>query len=771
MSSGFFGVLQDDSDDSDNDNNEQPRVHIPSYEDLSTSRADEETVLEAVYGTDFRRQEGVWRCARLEVDVRPPDVDTVGSSLTLSVQLGRLYPYVIPTIQLRNVQGLSQTEQLELMEQLTARAAELAQTGSVMMIEMVQVVEDFLADHNRDPNMSAWQQMREREALKQQQEAKVQEELNQIMNASAGKGVAISPVHSSTFASSASNANMQAPNLASTDIERELIRQREALDVARRFRRGKTTGSVEDEEASDLFDEESDDDGDFDDLEDANYMSHSSSRYKSDFVELGVLGRGGGGEVVKVRNRLDRRVYAVKKIILESERGRLANYAALQNRKLRREVTTISRMTHKNIVRYYQAWVERGTESAIGESEHGVSGSDERAEVKPENDEESDDNSSGGWWTNSPVESHLDTHMKQRRNREGEKKEDGSDGDDEGSNSSSNVSNETNSPRESELQRKDMHSSSMVDLLENENDYDFQSPLLTGLGFQNKMYDGLFDQKDAKQSTQPSEEFSDEAWDESSSVKVGAGHGKAILYIQMEYCSTTLRKLIDDGDMAKMEENEKWRLIRQILEALVYIHSRKIIHRDLKPGNIFVDTEGNIRLGDFGLATTHRTKSKVDEEENRSLIDSVYEAIEDISRLTGESRNSSPKGSGIVSSSESMTGGVGTTFYRAPEQEATNASSGDSSYTVKADMFSLGVILFEMFCTPFSTYMERAEILTALRGDRSGGKHAPLPSVKGNIVRDPSKEDLATRALGRFPDSFAETTPENIQRYESGRTH
>ena len=30
------------------------------------------------------------------------------------------------------------------------------------------------------------------------------------------------------------------------------------------------------------------------------------------------------------------------------------------NRKLRREVTTISRMYHKNIVRYYQAWVETG---------------------------------------------------------------------------------------------------------------------------------------------------------------------------------------------------------------------------------------------------------------------------------------------------------------------------------------------------------------------------------------------------------------------------
>ena len=60
-----------------------PPIDIPSYEDLSTSRADEETVLQAVYADDFRRHNGVWGCARLEVDVRPPDVERerIGSQL------------------------------------------------------------------------------------------------------------------------------------------------------------------------------------------------------------------------------------------------------------------------------------------------------------------------------------------------------------------------------------------------------------------------------------------------------------------------------------------------------------------------------------------------------------------------------------------------------------------------------------------------------------------------------------------------------------------
>ena len=71
-----------------------------------------------------------------------------------------------------------------------------------------------------------------------------------------------------------------------------------------------------------------------------------------------------------------------------------------------------------------------------------------------------------------------------------------------------------------------------------------------------------------------------------------------------------------------------------------------------------------------------------------------------------------------------MTGGVGTTFYRAPEQEGRavlNKTRGnDGSYNVQADIFSLGVILFEMFFPPFDTVsfetmrIDRAVLQTAL---------------------------------------------------------
>ena len=88
MPPGRFDALQqeDDEDDSsdDEDAQQQSIAAVPSHEDLSMSRADEETVLLAVYGDDFTRENGVWGVPRLNVHVRPPDCDKehVGSELT-----------------------------------------------------------------------------------------------------------------------------------------------------------------------------------------------------------------------------------------------------------------------------------------------------------------------------------------------------------------------------------------------------------------------------------------------------------------------------------------------------------------------------------------------------------------------------------------------------------------------------------------------------------------------------------------------------------------
>jgi hypothetical protein len=112
-----------------------------------------------------------------------------------------------------------------------------------------------------------------------------------------------------------------------------------------------------------------------------------------------------------------------------------------------------------------------------------------------------------------------------------------------------------------------------------------------------------------------------------------------------------------------------------------------------------------------------------------------------------------------------LTGGVGTALYRAPEQERTekielpNPNTSDPKarkrsvrlYDAKADMFSLGVILFEMCHEPFTTGMERVKTLLALRGGQSIFPEAfssRVPENMRNIILwlvhvDPAKRPSA----------------------------
>ena len=82
---------------------------------------------------------------------------------------------------------------------------------------------------------------------------------------------------------------------------------------------------------------------------DSMHAMTTSSRYANDFVESGRLGRGGFGEVVKARNKLDGRFYAIKRI-------RQSSAAALTN--VLSEIILLSQLNHPHVVRYFTAWIE-----------------------------------------------------------------------------------------------------------------------------------------------------------------------------------------------------------------------------------------------------------------------------------------------------------------------------------------------------------------------------------------------------------------------------
>ena len=55
----------------------------------------------------------------------------------------------------------------------------------------------------------------------------------------------------------------------------------------------------------------------------------------------------------------------------------------------------------------------------------------------------------------------------------------------------------------------------------------------------------------------------------------------------------------------KLNERDALKIIKQILEAIAYLHSINIVHRDIKPDNIMLserDSIENIKLIDFGLS-------------------------------------------------------------------------------------------------------------------------------------------------------------------------
>lgn len=92
----------------------------------------------------------------------------------------------------------------------------------------------------------------------------------------------------------------------------------------------------------------------------------------------------------------------------------------------------------------------------------------------------------------------------------------------------------------------------------------------------------------------------------------------------MEYCANdTLRQLIDSGQLHNSKNDKEWQLFREIVEGLVHIHTQGMIHRDLKPQNIFLDSSGHIKIGDFGLATSYNKHSGLSRQSSSSVDTSI----------------------------------------------------------------------------------------------------------------------------------------------------
>ena len=173
-----------------------------------------------------------------------------------------------------------------------------------------------------------------------------------------------------------------------------------------------------------------------------------------------------------------------------------------------------------------------------------------------------------------------------------------------------------------------------------------------------------------------------------------AGESNDSAYIVMEKIPGTS---LVSHKLTSMEEII--RIAIGICEALGYAHNHGIVHRDLKPENILLTPEGEVKLGDFGLA--------------RSVV----------SRITS---------SGAI---------IGTTFYLAPELAM------GTGYDGRADLYALGVMLYEMTTgqLPFSGDDQLAVISQHI--------HAPLAQPRArNLEIPPALDELIIKLLQKDPE-------------------
>ncbi|GJJ13244.1 hypothetical protein Clacol_007495 [Clathrus columnatus] len=236
------------------------------------------------------------------------------------------------------------------------------------------------------------------------------------------------------------------------------------------------------------------------------------SRWREDWEELEHLGEGGFGrdDSVKARNKIDGRIYAVKKIKLLR--------TAQDEDKIFREVKLLSRLQHRHIVRYYTTWLE-SPEGDVSESSSN-SDSESTSEITSHRRDTYDD----------PFAIDLDELSHRSRGQS------------------------TSFPSIHFSQTPSNLSSSSTD---SDSDYESGSlsPVLS---------------RHTERSVVPSHRM---------------------LYIQMR---------IAEG----LSEDEAWRLFHQILDALVHMANLGILHRDIKCANIFIDKNNDVKIGDFGLATS-----------------------------------------------------------------------------------------------------------------------------------------------------------------------
>ena len=177
-----------------------------------------------------------------------------------------------------------------------------------------------------------------------------------------------------------------------------------------------------------------------------------------------------------------------------------------------------------------------------------------------------------------------------------------------------------------------------------------------------------------------------------------AGEQDGLFYIAMECIEgVTLHRVLTDKRVLPPDQVVEYS--RQVCSGLDYAHSHGVVHRDVKPANLMIESDGTVKIMDFGIAKSG--------------------------------------GTGMTTAGQVL----GTPNYMSPEQVKGRALDG------RSDLFSFGVILYEMVTgeKPFTGQNVTTIVYKIVHEN-------PIPPRDLDVTIHPGLSWIITKALAKSPD-------------------